>query len=379
MKHIFFKLFLFIALVSVVITSCQKEGVLEITEPEIVMNDFNEESVAIEELAIATAAAMTDANFRQSVKTEAMKQFDGDYDILYSRLVKESLKSGKSGNFYLNALSEKYKSIGKNSRQYIENLIKQIPRFQIAVPVHCESWDTENHLPLVAYVPTNFDEKTFTKVKAFDKDGKLHWLSLDKEPNFPVVVLGYNERTDDNGNLIDGFKNILPDEGDGGGGSGGSGGGFNYSPNSLYLVKLKFNDLSAYEPWISGKPEIYIDIHSDITQYTLGQLFSKPKRNDVKKKWKTYNHKFCSWPSGTDRLYAKCYEKDNNITTTISFNVAAAFKFNLFSHAVSVTPSFGIQTKFQGGDDDMGTYMILRSDPSTGQYGNSNLMLYFKH
>ncbi len=378
MKNIFLKITLFVAFIGIIVTGCQKEEMNELAEPEVVINDFNEKSAAIEELAIATAAAMVDPDFRMSIKSEAMKQFDGDYDILYSRLAKQSLKNGNQGNFYLNKLSESYKSTEKNSKAYIESLISQIPKFQIAVPVHCENWDVQNHTPLVAYIPANFDEKTFTKVKAFDKDGNVHWLPLDKEPDFPVVVLGYNERTDENGNLLEsGFKYIQPDPGDGTGGSG-PGGGFNYDANSLYLIKLKFNDLSAYEKWISGKPEIYIDIHSDITQYRLGQLYSKPKRNEVNETWKTYNHKFCSWPNNVDRLYAKCYEKDVNVTVTITFEIPLVFKLGI-KKTLTLSPSLSIKTQFRSGDDDMGTYMILKSDASTGLYSNDNLNLYFKH
>ncbi|MCF6242872.1 MAG: hypothetical protein L3J74_16210, partial [Bacteroidales bacterium] len=169
----------------------------------------------------------------------------------------------------------------------------------------------------------------------------------------------------------------LPDEGDGSGGGTGGGSGFNYQSNTLYLIKLKFNDLSAYETWIQGKPEIYIDIHSDNTQYQLGQLFSKPKKNEVKNNWKTYNHKFCSLPTDVDRLYAKCYEKDNNITLTVSFSISAAIK--ILGGIVTISPSIGVKTKFQGNDDDMGTYMILYTDAATGKYSNSNLEMYFKH
>ena len=92
--------------------------------------------------------------------------------------------------------------------------------------------------------------------------------------------------------------------------------------------------------------------------------------------WKTYNHKFCSWPSNDSRLYANCYEKDNNITTTVTDKISADLKF---LGVFNLSQALSIQTKFQGADDDMGTYMILKSDASTGKYGNGNLELYFKH
>jgi len=45
----------------------------------------------------------------------------------------------------------------------------------------------------------------------------------------------------------------------------------------------------------------------------------------------------------------------------------------------TISPSVSIQTKLQGGDDPMGTYMILRSDANWEQYSNNNLKLYFHH
>jgi hypothetical protein len=363
-------------LLSAIITSCQKDETPQpVKSSPIVLNNFTEESSAIEELAITTAKALSNTEFRNQIKNEAMKQFDGDYDILYSRLNSEALKNGAvNGNFYLENLSLVQSAFKTNPKEYISNLIKQVPKFQIAVPVNCENWNADNYTPLVAYIPVNFDEKTFTKIKAFDSRGNLHWLPLDKDPDVPVIVLGYNERTDDEGNLLDSnnsFKNYPIDTDDGGG-------GFSYISNKLYLIKLKIKDLSDYEAWCLGKPEIYIDIHSDESQYSLGQLYSHPKRSDVENRWKTYNHKFCSWPTDIDRLYAKCYEKDNNITVTIGFTISAGFKLGE-NVKFSLGPGFSIKTIFQGGDDDMGTYMILKSDAEKGLYSNSNLSLYFKH
>lgn len=325
-------------------------------------------------MALLVKDAVKNEEFRELIKQEADKQFDGDYDVLYKRIARSQLKSSNCvsiNNFFVESISQKEQKSAKVAQANLEEIVNTIPDFQISVPVNCDKWDTKNYVPLVTYIPANFDEKTFTKIKAFDQDGNVVWLSLDKAPDVPVIVLGSCERIDENGKL----KSIAPYP-EGGGSGSSSSDGFNYSPNSLYLIKLKFNDLGDYEPCLLGKPEICIDIHSDNSQYPYGQLYSHPKRSTVDKTWKIYHHKFCSWPSNDSRLYAKCYEKDNNITTTISYVISSVVKYgDIFEYGAKAT----IQTKYQDSDDDMGTYMILKSDLSTAKYTNSKLVLYFKH
>ena len=297
MKNIF--IIAFIAITALIFTGCNKDESINNLEPDVVLNDFNEKSAAIEELAITTAKALSNTEFRNQIKNEAMKQFDGDYDILYSRLNNEALKNSVvDGNFYLENLSLVQSAFKTNPKEHVSNLIQQVPKFQIAVPVNCENWDADNYTPLVAYIPVNFDEKTFTKIKAFDKDGNIYWLPLDKDPDFPVIVLGYNERTDDNGNLLDlnnSFKNYPINDGSGGGGDGGGGGSTSRS-NGLdeYIKDIKFTNLNEYESWSLGKPEIRLRVYTETISY-INSASWNPTRSSVKNKYKTINHRIFSW------------------------------------------------------------------------------------
>ncbi|MBE9468360.1 MAG: DUF3103 family protein [Bacteroidetes bacterium] len=369
------KLF-FCLLTVLIISSCNKNEEINPVNRETENSDaITQRNVALEKMALLVVDAVKNEEFRELIKQEADKQFDGDYDVLYERIARRQLKSSNSvsiNDFFVKSISQKEQKSENEAQDNLEQMVNNIPDFQISVPVNCDKWDTKNYVPLVTYIPANFDEKTFTKIKAFDQDGNVVWLSLDKAPDFPVIVLGRCERIDENGKLKD--MALPPD--DGSGGATGVYDNFDYIPNSLYLIKLKFNDLSNYEPWFYGKPEIYIDIHSDNSQYPYGQLYSHPTRSKVDEVYKTYNHKFCSWPSNDSRLYVKCYEKDNNITITGSIKIKAAITL---AGIVTLSKELSIQSKYQEGDDDMGTYMILKSDPSTAKYTNSNLVLYIKH
>ena len=64
-----------------------------------------------------------------------------------------------------------------------------------------QNWDTEKYTPMVAFIPVDYDEKTFTEVTAYDMNGVKHQLNTKVEPDFPVIVVGISERVDSNGNL----------------------------------------------------------------------------------------------------------------------------------------------------------------------------------
>lgn len=196
----------------------------------------------------------------------------------------------------------------------MENISTDIPLLNVSVPVNIDKWDTEAFAPLVAVVPSNYDEKTTKKIKAYDQNGDIHWLDSKKEPDFQVVVVGINERTEINteGNieLKKAFKvpsvkkgftsvNIMSappiDEGGGGGGGGGTppppicriNGQYEY----LHAIKFPGNSLQQYyEDWVLGAPELRVTIFKPTNNFTtLGQFYEgryePAKRDDVNDKW----------------------------------------------------------------------------------------------
>ena len=135
------------------------------------------------DFAMAVSEAVnTNKSFRKLVKEEAMKMFDGDYDVLLSNIVERQVDTNECNNvinapnrivsnstvrdLFENAfhtLNEKNKleSVrakqmikSSNSRQnisavqstLIDELIEEYPNLQISVPVHIEDLEDPNVL-----------------------------------------------------------------------------------------------------------------------------------------------------------------------------------------------------------------------------------------
>lgn len=149
----------------------------------------NEKTALIKEYAQELSKAMTSKDLRCVIKDMALKQFDGDYDILLSDLHAET-KSKASIDF--ETISD----------LFYDKISESIPNLQVSVPVHCEEWDSDSFLPLVVFLPYDFDEHKVSEVEAFDAHGNVTMLSIDEEPDFPVVVVSVSERIDTNGEEI---------------------------------------------------------------------------------------------------------------------------------------------------------------------------------
>jgi len=205
------------------------------------------------------ARALESREFRAVIKAEIAKRFDGDYDALFKNICQKKLSDGVSfvehiGMAYASLQAQLGKKVSATAAlQVITDAASRIPKFQIAIPVHFGDWDAGTYVPLVTYVPAGIDEKDLVSLKAYDSDGKVHWLDAKKAPNVPVVVLGINERTDDNGTI----KSYLLPPDDGGGGGGGGGG----DPVSRLTVN-HFRCLDAdWDGWFGGEPEFYISVY----------------------------------------------------------------------------------------------------------------------
>jgi len=226
------------------------EGGLAKGNPEMVNR-------ALEELAKAFALSVKDVEVRRFIKAEVGKKFDGDYEFLYQFARGHSFADGESFEVKLGKGYSKRFGLGDGISR-VKELVKLIPRFNIAVPVNFERWDEESYVPLVAYRPVGVDDKLIEKVKAFDWEGKEYWLDAKKAPDFPVIVLGINERVDDNGNVryfsLPNMRTSLDDEGGGGGFGGESSGVKTYK---LKVVWFRCNN-TDFEGWFGGAPEFYI-------------------------------------------------------------------------------------------------------------------------
>ncbi len=254
-----------------------------------------EEIIAAEEFAKLLASSLKDQGVRKFIKDEANKIFDGDFDILVSRVV-----NSKIGDV---TFSEKIKqnSVGgiTKGNEVFENAIKN-PKLNIAVPILIEKWDTSKQ-PLVA-VALGVSEKGTEYLKAFDSNGNSYLIDANLEPNVPVIVVGNNER-----------MNYKPEVN--------SSTNLRTSGNFERITYLKCPNLSDIESWYFGAPEIRFDgvvYNNDFS--AAFQAFSKtqnPSRSKAKDGY-TLNQELFGWyfdeNHGPD-YYLQTWEIDDSGST----------------------------------------------------------------
>ena len=155
----------------------------------------NEHFNRMEGVAKALAKSMGDKQVRSFIKSEASKQMDGDYDILYN-WVDDKVIGGKSLESIIVDNTVTSPSSKTNALENLRVTAASIPLLNISVPANIDKWDTENFEPLVAVSPYSFkDEKDVKIIKAYDKQGNIHWLDAKKKPDFPVIAVSLNERS----------------------------------------------------------------------------------------------------------------------------------------------------------------------------------------
>lgn len=294
-----------------IIISCNSETdhlhqVSDATELMQLIEDEN--SFLKKEFALAFSMVLSEsALLRSTIKTEALKMFDKDYDVLYASLSTLPLENG-------NILSEELRKYFKNPNLLNQITIK-IPNLTILVPklplntFSAELWDTKTQIPEVA-IRLNHSNK----VPVFKSDGTARILTPSQIPAFPVLVIKENERvistkqintklrkeitgstfrTKSNEEftfLSDTFNGLelivdLPDPDGGGGGTGGGSGGQSGNNKDQRLIDA-YNIYNNINGWhrdyiyynispTTTKGEFSYDFQEQITSFSLnGDAFN---------------------------------------------------------------------------------------------------------
>ena len=375
------------------LSSCDKnDGV--VSPDSVPVGNISAEQVQydpqMDAIAKALAASMGEESVRTLIKTEALKKFDGDYDILYQKIGNQNV-GGKTLSTLLNENSQKGNE--KSRTLPISQFAVQMPLLNIGVPVNAEKWNTSNFEPLVVISPSSVvkDETKLTLVKAYDKAGKVHWLDAKKAPDFPVVVVGLNERVEILANGIASIKKglIFTNNGedkkqvelyeDPDGGGGGGGGGTCTAPYFSGIVLKGYNsgNISAIESWFNGGPEIrmtcaYANQNGNsvnIFGETQGNLHN-PDRSWVNNTWWDLNDYLFNWQSSYgDLVTFVLWEEDAGTLINIPVTVKGKFL------GAEINASFTINIS----DDNewIGSFPVYREDFCRNKvFGNNSL--YFK-
>jgi Protein of unknown function (DUF3103) len=271
-----------------------------------------------------------------------------------------------------------------------------MPLLNISVPVNIEKWNTGSFEPLVVVQSNIKDESKLKLIKAFDKHGKIHMLDAQKAPDFPVVVVGFNERNEVVGGKVtmkkglvlpksegdkmqtENYEVIYDGGGEGGGGTGtgggGTGGGCTYGDNQwLYLKGMSSPDISQYESWWKGAPEITMQVFtpgSETNFTSLGKIrqideMEPGSRSDINNNnWWGVNYSVVYWNTSTiaKTLAFHFYEVDGGIPTT-EINIGGSFKVNIPGIG-EVSRTLGIKVNINDADDEIGQMLVDKCGPA---------------
>ncbi len=219
------KIIFIFALVAFTLTSCEKNnqevGIINDTEL-FEQNDYN---IELKEFSNSVINALkSNKEFRQLIKKEALKQFDGDYDVLLSRIIDTKLSQSEnnngvskiSTNITVKNLLENsyYRNTNailkiKSENNPFEELLQKYPLLQISIPENAEKWDPTSDIPVITFIPKEFEDGITKFVTGYTHDGQLITIDAVNPPDFPVIVIGQNERIDENGNVIQYAKSLV--------------------------------------------------------------------------------------------------------------------------------------------------------------------------
>ncbi len=296
----------------------------------------------LEALSKALAKEMTSISLKELIKTQALLETDGDFDVLYSMLSDKNIDGAK--------LHIKCKKNGVSDK-----ILVDFPSVQISIPVLCKEWDTRKQTPLVAFVPYGEDDKKMAYIRGYDSDGKVYKITTKEIPSQPIIVISVSERHDASGKILPQYiqkKNAR----------------LANSSESIYW--MHFQDLGSFEPWVKGRPEIRLTIAGVRNAQVVNPVYTgywNPTRYTVEN--------YAGW---TLDQFAFTWTEDYGMYVTYIWIEEDGGAYDSQPISLSWQPSTpGSITAFsttlsKGNDDDeMGTYTIYKGDANYQIYGSN--------
>ncbi|MBN1698736.1 MAG: hypothetical protein JW881_14570 [Spirochaetales bacterium] len=182
---------------------------------------------------------------QEVILTETAKMFDGDNDVLFETIKDVKLSRDYTRNHqnktFFDLLDEEYENRQKSRGTHDERLSSitgSIPDFNLYYHDPRENRTDPYNGIIVTSLRYDIDDTRIATLTGYDGEGHIIELSSDLEPDFPVIVLGINERISlHQENHYEG-RHLL------------------YSGNEIHHVKSRMSDNS--EPWFFGSPEIWM-------------------------------------------------------------------------------------------------------------------------
>jgi hypothetical protein len=319
-----------------------------LSQEEIKINQqFDSASKAISKL-------LNIESFRVYCKQEVLKEFDGDYNFLLSKIVKDYKNSQNNFTLYsTQSVKTDYVDTSiwpQELMDVLDQTYQDYPLTQIAIQVDPGAWDPYSYIPNVVYLNSQYDEADTDFISGYDEFGNAISLDARTEPTLPVVILSTNERgyIDSFGDYI-GYNSfpsyIITDQNEVN-----SGHHLNpinpntpveyYRDNFSYenISAMRYDNLSQVEGWVAGAPETYIYVFeqdpTDATKTIRKDLgYSEPpKRKQINGVWFGTNidtHLWRWFSTGTVIKYG-FYEHDNKGLRAVGENLVSIANYQSF-------------------------------------------------
>jgi hypothetical protein len=305
----------------------------------------------LKEFARALSSLINEPDVRSLLKQEAIKQVDGDFDILYSQIRGFKFPDNQTFGSKIMSLLK-----GKVSASDLDAL----KLLTISIPVHIEKWDVNNFVPSVVYVDSNHKEGKM-KVKGFDTKQADILVADDKTPDIPYVVVRLNfERYNLDGTIRNEIlesiniekstkdHNQLVEERDPVYGSDG---------NPEWFGLFDVPDLSQIESWLQGKPEIQVRVVSNLNPAIKTWQLKQYARSSYGQSGMLLENTnvLPSWTTSIQGVYLNYFflEIDGDGSSTSS---------TITIPSANGQPGISVTHSFKTGDRQMGNQSVYHGD-----------------
>lgn len=299
------------------------------------------DEVLLKYFAMAMAKSLKHPDICKILKNKIGDKFDGDFDVLWEQIKNSQIAGQKMRELVNSRFSERTRQVLTLEK------IEAVPLLQISLPVNFDDWDGESTI-LVAYTPLTIDDMDWKEIYAYDADMKECKLDAKTEPDFPVMVVGINERVEYLQSAETQFNRSL----------GKTSAGGRLSEEYLYRIKI-FED---GEGWLSGDPEIYIVSAGTNNTYNRKERANLPSVNEIDH-WYYPNIVLFNWETEIWGPYTGygVFEYDPDI----------------YNYSVTIlTPNVEVKVKNKDNDDFIGNiYSIPYSHTTLADYAFDDVQM----
>lgn len=275
-----------------------------------------------------------DKTLKEVLGTEVAKKFDDDYDVLFDAIAG---KVNSKGEPFVHALAQRGEDVS------IQALADSIPYLNLCIPVHFDQWETYTGPIYVIPLRYDIDDMAIESLPGYDAQGNVKMFDMSTPPDYPVVVLGINERvhrmiSQPQKTTLPEVRTLAADDGT-----------LNHDEYLRGIYLTKTND-----PWPWSGSEVYALYAVGENEWAIKQPYSNVTESG---KWYYYNSVIFYYDNTPNHMYWKMelWEEDFDFGS-ISYSVTGGFNWNneLFHIKADFSSSAGITAA----DDSFGNTQI---------------------